>query len=54
VAEVLVDLKPLEMWRMGISREQLLEEMERAVSALPGMEVTFSMLIRNNVLEPIS
>jgi cobalt-zinc-cadmium resistance protein CzcA len=39
---------------MGISREKPLEEMERAVSALPGMEVTFSMPIRDNVLGPIS
>lgn len=54
MAEVLVDLKPPEMWRKGISREELIEEMERAVSALPGMEPTFSMPIRDNVLESIS
>jgi len=54
MAEVLVDLKPPEMWRKGVSRDELIEEMERAVSALPGMEPTFSMPIRDNVLESIS
>ncbi|MBM3372145.1 MAG: efflux RND transporter permease subunit, partial [Betaproteobacteria bacterium] len=54
MAEVFVDLKPPESWRQGLSREQLILEMERAVSALPGMEPTFSMPIRDNVLESIS
>jgi cobalt-zinc-cadmium resistance protein CzcA len=54
MAEVFVDLKPPESWRKGLSRDQLILEMERAVSALPGMEPTFSMPIRDNVLESIS
>ncbi len=54
MAEVFVDLKPAEQWRKGLSREQLIDEMEQAVSALPGMEPTFSMPIRDNVLESIS
>ena len=54
MAEVFVDLKPPELWRTGLSREQLIEEMDRAVSALPGMEPTFSQPIRDNVLESIS
>lgn len=54
MAEVFVDLKPQETWRTGISREQLIEEMNNAVSALPGMEPTFSQPIRDNVLESIS
>ncbi|MFN5808154.1 MAG: efflux RND transporter permease subunit, partial [Burkholderiales bacterium] len=40
MAEVFVDLKPPESWRKGLSRDQLILEMERAVSALPGMEPT--------------
>lgn len=54
MAEVFVDLKPPETWRKGLTREQLIEEMEQAVSALPGMEPTFSQPIRDNVLESIS
>jgi cobalt-zinc-cadmium resistance protein CzcA len=54
MAEVFVDLKPPEQWRKGLSREHLIEEMEVAVSALPGMQPTFSQPIRDNVLESIS
>ena len=54
MAEVFVDLKPQEQWRKGLTREHLIDEMEQAVSALPGMEPTFSMPIRDNVLESIS
>jgi cobalt-zinc-cadmium resistance protein CzcA len=54
MAEVFVDLKPPEQWRKGLTREKLIEEMDQAVSALPGMEPTFSQPIRDNVLESIS
>ena len=54
MAEVFVDLKPAQQWRAGLTRERLIEEMDHAVSALPGMEPTFSQPIRDNVLESIS
>ena len=54
MAEVFVDLKPPEQWRKGLTRELLIEEMDHAVTALPGMEPTFSQPIRDNVLESIS
>ena len=54
MAEVFVDLKPPEQWRKGLTREHLIEEMDQAVTALPGMEPTFSQPIRDNVLESIS
>ena len=54
MAEVFVDLKPVEQWRKGLTKEQAIEEMDRAVSAIPGMEPTFSQPIRDNVLESIS
>lgn len=54
MAEVFVDVKPPEEWRKGLTREQLLDEMDRAVSAIPGMEPVFSQPIRDNVLESIS
>lgn len=54
MAEVFVDVKPPEAWRVGLTKQQLIDEMDRAVSALPGMEPTFSQPIRDNVLESIS
>ncbi|MFD0668045.1 efflux RND transporter permease subunit [Ramlibacter sp. MAHUQ-53] len=54
MAEVFVDVKPPEEWRKGLTRAQLLDEMDRAVSAIPGMEPVFSQPIRDNVLESIS
>jgi cobalt-zinc-cadmium resistance protein CzcA len=54
MAEVYVDVKPQEEWRKGLTREQLIEEMDHVVTALPGMEPTFSQPIRDNVLESIS
>ena len=54
MAEVFVDLKPQEQWRVGITKDALLAEMERKIRGVPGMEPTFSMPIRDNVLESIS
>ena len=54
MAEVFVDLKPVEQWRKGLTKEQAIEEMDRAVSAVPGMQPSFSQPIRDNVLESIS
>lgn len=54
MAEMFVDLKPPEAWRKHLTRDQVLEELERAVQKIPGMEPTFSQPIRDNVLESIS
>ncbi|MBI2727885.1 MAG: efflux RND transporter permease subunit [Polaromonas sp.] len=54
MAEVFVDLKPEEQWRKGLTKAQLIDQMDKAVSALPGMEPAFSQPIRDNVLESIS
>jgi cobalt-zinc-cadmium resistance protein CzcA len=54
MAEIFVDIKPQEQWRKGLTKEDLIDEMDRAVSALPGMEPSFSQPIRDNVLESIS
>jgi cobalt-zinc-cadmium resistance protein CzcA len=53
-AEIYVDFKPEPEWRSGKSREDLIREMDAAVSAIPGMEPSFSQPIRDNVLESIS
>lgn len=54
MAEIFVDLKPSEQWRAGMTKERIIEEMDRAVSAIPSFEPSFSQPIRDNVLESIS
>jgi cobalt-zinc-cadmium resistance protein CzcA len=54
MAEIFVDFKPPEQWRKDVTKEQLIEEMDRAVSTIPGLEPIFSQPIRDNVLESIS
>ena len=54
MAEIFVDLKPPEQWRAGITKAALIEQMDQAVSAIPGLEPSFSQPIRDNVLESIS
>ncbi|VTU12788.1 Cation efflux system protein CzcA [Variovorax sp. SRS16] len=54
MAEVFVDLKPHDQWRDGITKPQLIDQMDRALSALPGMAPTFSQPVRDNLLESIS
>ncbi|WP_422015548.1 efflux RND transporter permease subunit [Roseateles sp.] len=54
MAEIFVDLKPAEQWRAGKTKADLIAEMDTAVSAVPGMEPSFSQPIRDNVLESIS
>ncbi len=53
-AEFLVDLKTEINWRPGKTKESLIKELDDAVSALPGVEPSFSQPIRDNVLESIS
>ena len=52
--EAFVDLKPESQWRPGVTKAQLLDAMDSAVSLLPGLDVSFSQPIRDNVLESIS
>ena len=54
MAEIFVDVKPAEEWRKGLTKDQLIDDMDKAVSAIPGMEPAFSQPIRDNVLESIS
>ncbi|HQA35345.1 MAG TPA: CusA/CzcA family heavy metal efflux RND transporter [Casimicrobium huifangae] len=54
MAEIFVDIKPPEQWRPGMTKEKLIDEMDRAVSTIPSMEPSFSQPIRDNVLESIS
>jgi cobalt-zinc-cadmium resistance protein CzcA len=54
MAEFLVDPKPENEWRPGLTRRKLLDEMERVLEDLPGIDASFSQPIRDNVLESIS
>ncbi|MFO1457939.1 MAG: CusA/CzcA family heavy metal efflux RND transporter [Verrucomicrobiota bacterium] len=52
--ECFVDLKPASQWKPGVTKEQVLSAMDRALDSLPGLETSFSQPIRDNVLESIS
>ncbi len=54
MAEIFVDLKPPGEWKRGLSKEEIIDEMDRNLDALPGIETSFSQPIRDNVLESIS
>ena len=54
MAEVFIDVKPQEEWRKGLTRDQLIDEMDRKLATIPGIDPAFSQPIRDNVLESIS
>jgi len=54
MAEFFVDLKPRQEWRRTINKDKLLEEMEKRVLTIPGIDPSFSQPIRDNILESIS
>lgn len=54
-AEFLVSLKPRKEWRREItSKEKLIEEIERLLTAIPGVSFNFSQVIQDNVEEAMS
>ena len=54
MCEILVNLKPESSWRKGVTKRQLIDEMDAAMSRFPAIETSFSQPIRDNVLESIS
>ena len=54
MAELFVDLKPPLSWTRQVTKDQVIEEMDRGLGAIPGIETSFSQPIRDNVLESIS
>jgi len=52
--EFFIELAPEETWRKNHKKAQIIDEMDKAVSTLPGVDATFSQPIRDNVLESIS
>ncbi|MCW5606141.1 MAG: efflux RND transporter permease subunit, partial [Burkholderiales bacterium] len=49
-----VDLKPESEWTRKVSKNDVIEEMDRALARLPGVQASFSQPIRDNILESIS
>jgi cobalt-zinc-cadmium resistance protein CzcA len=54
MVEVLVDLKPLSEWRPHVTKEELIDRMDKLLDDMPGIKPSFSQPIRDNVLESIS
>jgi len=54
MAEFFVDLKPPSEWPAKLTKEQLIQQFDKQMDALPGVEHSFSQPIRDNVLESIS
>ena len=52
--EALVDLAPEEEWKRGLSKREVLAELDAALGTIPGIQYSFSQPIRDNVLESIS
>jgi cobalt-zinc-cadmium resistance protein CzcA len=53
-AEFLANLKPASQWRRGLSKEDLIEEIERRLKTIPGVIFNFSQVIEDNVEEAMS
>ncbi len=53
-AEVLVDLKAEKDWKRSVTKRDILDDLENALDAIPGIEPSFSQPIRDNILESIS
>jgi cobalt-zinc-cadmium resistance protein CzcA len=52
--EALVDLKPDSEWTRKVTKKDVLNEMEALLGNIPGVQLSFSQPIRDNVLESIS
>ena len=53
-AEFLVNLKPQKEWRPGLTKQQLIEEIEGRLASIPGITLNFSQVIQDNVEEAMS
>jgi cobalt-zinc-cadmium resistance protein CzcA len=54
MVEIFVGLQPPAQWKRHVTKDQILQEMDSALAPIPGIEVSFSQPIRDNVLESIS
>ena len=49
-----VDIYPKKEWKSGISKEELVDEMQQKLSVFPGIDLNFSQPIMDNVEEAVS
>jgi cobalt-zinc-cadmium resistance protein CzcA len=49
-----VDIYPKKEWKSGISKEELVDEMQKKLSVFPGINLNFSQPIMDNVEEAVS
>jgi cobalt-zinc-cadmium resistance protein CzcA len=54
MVEIFVGVKPPDEWKRKVTKDQIIAEMDSALAPIPGVEVSFSQPIRDNVLESIS
>ena len=54
MAEILVDLKPESEWKRGLNKPEVMTDIDRELSKIPGVQASFSQPIRDNILESIS
>lgn len=52
--EYYVSLKPRSEWRPGLTKDQLIEEIEERLEEIPGLKTNFSQLIQDSVEEAMS
>jgi len=52
--EISVALKPAAKWRPGLTKPELIDEMNKRLSRFPGIELNFSQNIQDNVEEAMS
>jgi cobalt-zinc-cadmium resistance protein CzcA len=52
--EFFVALKPRDEWPAGVTKEKMVEEMERDLERIPGVTYNFSQVIQDNVEESMS
>src|SRR5262249_40947133 len=48
MSELYVGVKDTREWRPGMTKETLISEMDQALAAIPGLDVSFSQPIRDN------
>jgi len=53
-AELYADLRPREQWTTAHGRDELVAAMSRKLAAIPGIDVSFSQYIEDNVNEAVS
>ena len=54
MSDVLIELKPKDEWKSGVSKDELVKSMDKELSKLPGIGFSFSQPIQLRVAELIS